>query len=53
VLRKELGERGREHMRTQTIEANSWRLLEAWTKAYEIEQGSRSSEGVLGLTNAG
>jgi glycosyltransferase involved in cell wall biosynthesis len=53
VLRKELGERGREYMRTQTVEANSWRLLEAWTKAYEIEQGSRSSEGVLGLTNAG
>ncbi len=41
VLRKELGERGREYMRTQTIEANSWRWLEAWTKAYDIEQGKR------------
>lgn len=53
ILRKELGERGREYMRTQTIEANSWRWMEAWTKAYEIEQGSRSSEGVLGATNPG
>jgi glycosyltransferase involved in cell wall biosynthesis len=52
VLRKELGERGREYMRTQTIEANSWRWLEAWTSAYEIEQGGRS-EGVLGPTNDG
>jgi glycosyltransferase involved in cell wall biosynthesis len=38
-LRKELGERGREYMRTQTIEANSWRWWQAWTRAYEIEQG--------------
>lgn len=38
-LRKELGERGREFMRTQTVEANSWRWLQAWTRAYEIEQG--------------
>ena len=43
VLRKELGERGREWMRTQTIEANSWRWMEAWTRAYEIQQGSRVS----------
>jgi len=40
ALRKDLGERGREHMRTQTIELNSWRWLEAWTKAYEIQQAS-------------
>lgn len=37
-LRKELGERGREYMRTQTIEANAHQWLEAWTKAYEFEQ---------------
>lgn len=43
VLRKELGEKGREHCRTQTIEANSWRWLEAWTKAYEIMQGKKVS----------
>jgi glycosyltransferase involved in cell wall biosynthesis len=43
VLRKELGERGREWMQTQTIEANSWRWLEAWTRAYEIQQGSRAT----------
>jgi hypothetical protein len=43
ALRKELGGRGREWMQTQTIEANSWRWLEAWTRAYEIEQGSRAS----------
>lgn len=40
TLRKDLGERGREHMRTQTIEKNSWRWLEAWTRAYEIQQAS-------------
>lgn len=43
VLRKELGERGREWMQTQTIEANSWRWWEAWTRAYEIQQGTRAS----------
>lgn len=43
VLRKELGERGREWMRTQTIEQNSWRWMQAWSRAYEIEQGSRAS----------
>ena len=37
-LRKELGARGREFMRTQTIEANAWRWWDAWTKAYELEQ---------------
>lgn len=41
TLRKDLGERGREFMRTQTIEANSWRFLEAWTRAYEIQQGAK------------
>jgi glycosyltransferase involved in cell wall biosynthesis len=41
ALRKDLGERGREFMRTQTIEANSWRFLEAWTRAYEIQQGGK------------
>jgi glycosyltransferase involved in cell wall biosynthesis len=41
ALRKDLGERGREYMRTQTIEANSWRFLEAWTRAYEIQQGAK------------
>jgi len=41
VLRKDLGERGREFMRTHTIEANSWRFLEAWTRAYEIQQGAK------------
>lgn len=38
-LRKELGERGQEYVRTQTIEANSWRFLEAWTRAYDLQRG--------------
>jgi hypothetical protein len=38
-LRQELGERGREYMRTQTIEANAWRHLEAWQRAYDIQHG--------------
>lgn len=42
VMRKELGEQGREYMKTQTIEANAWRHLEAWTRAYELEQGARA-----------
>jgi glycosyltransferase involved in cell wall biosynthesis len=41
AMRKDLGERGREYMQTQTIEANSWRFLEAWTKAYEMQQADR------------
>jgi glycosyltransferase involved in cell wall biosynthesis len=43
-LHKELAEKGREFCRTQTIEANSWRWLEAWTKAYEIEQGLKNGD---------
>ena len=43
ALRKELGERGREFMRDQTIEANSWRWWEAWTKAYENQRGLKGS----------
>lgn len=42
VMRKELGEQGREYMKTQTIEANAWRHLEAWTKAYEMERGNKA-----------
>lgn len=38
-MRQELGERGRQHMQGQTIERNSWRLWEAWTRAYEIQHG--------------
>ena len=40
-MRKELGERGREYMRTQTIEANAHLWLEAWTQAYEHEQADK------------
>lgn len=40
-LRKELGERGRRFAETQTIERNSWRWLEAWTKAYEIQRSGK------------
>lgn len=39
-LRADLGERGREFMRTQTIEANAWRWMEAWQRAYDIERGT-------------
>lgn len=38
-LRKEIGEQGREHVRTQTIEANSWRVMEAWQLAYDLQHG--------------
>lgn len=37
--RKEQVERGREYMKTQTIQANAWRWAEAWTRALEIERG--------------
>ena len=40
-LRKELGEQGREYCRTQTIEGNAWRWLEAWQTAYEIQRSSK------------
>jgi glycosyltransferase involved in cell wall biosynthesis len=39
VLRKEQGEAGRDYMKTETIQANAWRWMEAWTKAYETERG--------------
>jgi glycosyltransferase involved in cell wall biosynthesis len=41
-LRQEMGEAGREYMRSQTIEKNSWRWLEAWTRAYDIQRGSKA-----------
>lgn len=40
-LRKELGEQGRRFAETQTVEQNSWRWLEAWTKAYEIQRSGK------------
>lgn len=39
VMRKELGEKGRAFAQTQTIEANSWRWMEAWERAYKIQRG--------------
>jgi glycosyltransferase involved in cell wall biosynthesis len=39
-MRKDLGERGREFMRTRTIEGNAWRWLEAWQRAYDIQNGT-------------
>lgn len=41
VLRKELGQRGQEYAESQTVEKNSWRWLEAWTRAYEMEKAAR------------
>lgn len=38
-LREDLGGKGREYMRTQTVEKNAWRLWEAWERAYNIQQG--------------
>lgn len=40
-MRKELGAQGRAYAATQTVEANSWRWLEAWTRAYEIQRAGR------------
>lgn len=40
-LRKELGAKGRAYAETQTVEANSWRFLEAWTRAYEIQRSGK------------
>jgi glycosyltransferase involved in cell wall biosynthesis len=41
-MRQELGAAGREYMRSQTVEKNSWRWLEAWTRAYDIQRGSKA-----------
>lgn len=39
-LRRELGEKGRAYVAGgQTIEQNSWRFWEAWTRAHEIQRG--------------
>lgn len=40
-LRKEMSDKGRSYAMTQTIEKNSWRWLEAWTRAYDIERGGK------------
>lgn len=40
AMRKELSEKGREYARTQTIEGNAWRWLEAWQRAYDIQNGT-------------
>ena len=39
VLRKEQAEMGRTYMTDQTYQAQAWRFLEAWTRAYELERG--------------
>lgn len=39
TMRKELGEQGRAHVYSQTIEMNSWRWLEAWDRAFKIQRG--------------
>lgn len=38
-MRQELGERGRAYMQSQTVEANAWRLWEAWSRAHDIQRG--------------
>lgn len=38
TMRKEMSEQARAFAATQTIEKNSWRWLEAWTRAYEIQR---------------
>ena len=38
ALRTDLGSKGREYMKTQTIEKNAWRLWEAWERAYNIQR---------------
>jgi hypothetical protein len=43
LLRQELGEQGHEYTKTQTVEKNSWRLWEAWTRAYEARQGKKTA----------
>jgi glycosyltransferase involved in cell wall biosynthesis len=37
-MRAEMGEAGRTYMRTQTIEENAWRWLEAWTRALALQR---------------
>lgn len=37
-LRAEMGERGREYARTQTIEENAWRWQEAWELALKLQR---------------
>jgi len=39
VLRKEQAEAGRAYMQDQTYEANAWRWLDVWARAYEMERG--------------
>lgn len=46
LLRSELSERGRLAASKQTIEGNSWRWLEAWSTALELERnGALASSG--------
>lgn len=42
LRRKELGEAGRSVAARYTIEANAWRWLEAWQRAYDIQRGRAS-----------
>ena len=42
ALREDLGAKGREFMRTQTIERNAWRVWEAWERAYNIQRNGGS-----------
>jgi glycosyltransferase involved in cell wall biosynthesis len=37
-MRQDLGEKGRAYVQDQTVEKNSWRLWDAWTRAFEIQR---------------
>lgn len=42
ALREELGGKGREYMKGQTIEKNAWRTWEAWERALNIQRNGGS-----------
>lgn len=53
ALRAEMSEAGRAAAATQTVEANAWRWMDAWTRAYQMErQAATARRAAVGVVRA-
>lgn len=53
VLRAEQVKAGDEYMATQTYQANAWRWMEAWQRAYDMEKGRVHDQSIHDLRPEG
>lgn len=49
ILRKEQAQAGLEYMSHQTYQANAWRWMEAWQRAYDMDKGRKKNARITEL----